>query len=117
MTHFRDSPRPPAHAFPARRAPLSISLGVAAPPQTRRDGQKGQEREERPWGGEDGRQDGEEGVQALAEGGGERGPPGRAPVPASSYARAVVLLSAVILRPVSSPLPGFVLPGVGGARS
>lgn len=46
--------------------------------QTRRDGQEGKEREEGPRCGEDGRQDGEEGVQTLAEGGGERNPEGRA---------------------------------------
>lgn len=49
-----------------------------APLPNRRDGQEGKEGEEGPGRGEDGRQDGEEGVQALAEGGGERGPERRA---------------------------------------
>lgn len=62
-------------SFPARQNIIIHLPPVVsrAPLPNRRDGQEGKEGKEGPRRGEDGRQDGEEGVQALAERGGERG--------------------------------------------
>ena len=98
-----------------RRAVRALHSGCPGTLSTGAVNNNGQKREG-PRGGEDGRQNGEEGLQALTEGGGERrrrdGPRARVLLRASSFALACCLPWSAV-----PGVAGVVRPGAGAAGS